>query len=285
MTSTFTRRAVLIATAAAALPAIAGETDDRMAALEASTGGRIGVAGLNTGTGASIGYRAGERFALCSTFKLLAVSALLKHSEADAALLERRIRYDEQDLVNYSPVTGQHVGKGMTVATLCAAALAYSDNTAANLIIGLAGGPPAVTAFARAIGDETFRLDRVETDLNTAIPGDHRDTSTPAAMMADLRTLVLGEALAAPQRDQLATWMRGCQTGARRIRAAVPGDWVVADKTGSGDYGTANDIAVLWPPGRPPLVLTVYSTRERADAQPADNTVAEATRIAIAALV
>lgn len=284
MTSTFTRRTVLIAAAAASMPAVADETRDRMAALEASTGGRIGVCGVNTGTGASVGHRAGERFAFCSTFKLLAVSAILKRSEADAAVLERRIHYDEQDLVNYSPVTGQHVGKGMTVAALCTAALQDSDNTAANLIVGLIGGPQAVTGFARSIGDQAFRLDRVETDLNTAIPGDQRDTTTPAAMMADLRGLVLGDGLAAPQRDQLATWMRGCRTGAKRIRAAVPGDWVVADKTGSGDYGTANDIAVLWPPGKAAIVLTVYSTRETADAPFRDDTVAEAAKLAIEAL-
>lgn len=285
MRSAITRRIVLVAAAAASLPAIAGATSHRLAALEASTGGRIGVFGVNTGSGAAIGHRAHERFPFCSTFKLLAVSAILKRSEVEAALLERRVRYTGDDLVNNSPVTGQHTGDGMTVAALCAAALQYSDNTAANLIVGLLGGPGAVTAFARSVGDDRFRLDRLETALNTAIPGDHRDTSTPAAMTADLRGVALGDVLAVPQRDQLATWMRGCTTGAKRIRAAIPADWVVADKTGSGDYGTANDIAVLWPPGKPALVLSVYSTREQENAPFRDDTVAEAAKLAIEALI
>jgi beta-lactamase class A len=285
MSANFTRRTALVAAAAASVRAVAGETSDPVSALEASTGGRIGLCGLNTGTGASIGHRADERFAFCSTFKLLAVAAILKRSEVEATVLERRVHYTEEDLVNYSPVTGQHAGEGMTVAALCAGALQYSDNTAANLITGLLGGPDAVTAFARSIGDDRFRLDRLETALNTAIPGDLRDTATPAAMMADLSGLALGNLLAAPQRDQLVTWMRGSRTGAKRIRAAVPADWVVADKTGSGDYGTANDIAVLWPPGKAALVLTVYSTREKQDAALRDDTVAEAAKLAIRALI
>lgn len=290
MARLFTRRGLLLgatsATAASLGSRPAGaESADRFAALEASAGGRIGVAALNTGTGARINHRANERFAFCSTFKLVAASAILKKAAGEHGLLERRVVYAESDLAKYSPVTSQHVGEGMAVADICAAALQYSDNTAANLMIRLLGGPNAVTGFARSIGDETFRLDRMETELNTAVPGDPRDTTTPWAMMTDLQRAALGDLLGAPERDQLVTWMRGCTTGQKRIRAAVPTGWPVADKTGSGDYGTTNDIAVVWPPGQAPIVLVVYFTQKTADAPSRDEVVAEAAKVALSGVV
>ncbi len=283
--ATNSRRAVLLAAAACigGRRALADEPD-RLAALEAASGGRIGVAALDTATGATVSHRADERFPVCSTFKLLAASAILTRSASDTGLLERRIGYTRRDLAKYSPITTRHAGDGMTVAAICAAALQYSDNTAANLMLRLLGGPGAVTAFARSIGDERFRLDRWETALNDAVPGDPRDTSTPAAMMTDLRRAALGDLLGAPERNQLVAWMRGCATGGKRIRAAVPAGWLVADKTGSGDYGTANDIAVVWPPGKAPIVLAVYFTQEKKDASPRDDVVAAAARAACESL-
>ncbi len=50
----------------------------------------------------------------------------------------------------------------MSLAELSAAALQYSDNVAMNKLIAHVGGPASVTAFARQLGDETFRLDRTE---------------------------------------------------------------------------------------------------------------------------
>lgn len=287
ITPSHTRRTLLLgATSATAASACLGsrrasvEAPDRLAELETAIGGRIGVAGLNTGTGAMVSHRANERFPFCSTFKLLAVSAILARSATDRGLLDQQIGYTEHDLAKYSPITSQHAGEGMTVAAICAAALQYSDNTAANLMIRLLGGPDAVTSFARSIGDEMFRLDRWETALNEATPGDPRDTITPAAMMTDLRRATLGDLFGAPERDQLVAWMRGCTTGLKRIRAAVPAGWLVADKTGSGDYGTANDIAVIWPPGKAPIVLAVYSTQGSKDAPVRDDIVATAAKIA-----
>jgi beta-lactamase class A len=288
MTPSATRRTLLLAAASASaataslrIRRAAAQAPGRFAALEAEFGGRIGVSAVDTGTGARLNHRADERFPLCSTFKLLAVSAILTRSATDRGLLERTIGYTKQDLVPYSPITSQHAGAAMTVAAICAAALQYSDNTAANLMIRLLGGPGSVTAFARSIGDPQFRLDRWETALNDAVPGDPRDTSTPAAMMTDLRRAALGNLLGSPQRDQLVAWMRGCRTGLGRIRAAVPADWVVADKTGSGEYGTANDIAVAWPPGSAPVVLAVYSTQDKQDAPARDALVAAAAREAL----
>ncbi|RYY77709.1 MAG: class A beta-lactamase, partial [Comamonadaceae bacterium] len=183
------------------------------------------------------------------------------------------------DLVSYSPVTQKHAGDGMTVAGLCAAALQYSDNTAGNLLIRLLGGIDAVTAYARGIGDSAFRLDRWETELNTAIPGDPRDTTTPAAMATSVQRLALGDALGAPQRAQFVAWLRGNTTGATRIRAGVPADWELGDKTGTGDYGTTNDVAVLWPPGRPPLVMAIYFAQPASDAAARNDVLASAARI------
>lgn len=253
----------------------------QLAALEKSFGGRIGVFALDTANGARIEYRAQERFAFCSTFKLLLISDILKRSERDAGLLQRHISYSRKDLATYSPITEKHVGSGMTVAALCAAAIQYSDNTAANLLLKIVGGPAAVTAFARSIGDREFRLDRWETELNTAIPGDLRDTSTPEAMGRDLRRLVLGDALPPRDRERLRDWMYGTTTGAARIRAAVPADWKVGDKTGTGDYGTANDIAVVWPPHRAPIVIAVYTTQHAKAAKARNDVIASSARIVV----
>lgn len=258
-------------------------TRDRLRSLETTSGCRIGVAALHTGTGAQVAYRAQERFAFCSTFKVLSVSAILQRSAGEADLLQRPIAIAPADLVAYSPITAKHVGATLPMATLCIAALQYSDNTAANLIIRALGGPAAVTRFARSIGDTVFRLDRWETALNDAVPGDPRDTTTPGAMLRDLYRLALGDALGKPQQAMLINWMRGNAVGGNRIRAALPG-WQVADKTGSGDYGTTNDVGLAWQRGAPPVVLVVYVTQSTRKAPWRDDVVAAAARIAVAAL-
>jgi beta-lactamase class A len=268
MTDFTTRRALMLALASAPLARAADLLDQApttapvsrtglLARLEKESGGRLGVAAFNTADGRQLLHRADERFPLCSTFKMMLAAAVLAR---DPSLLEKRIRYEKSDLVPHSPVTGKHVAEGMTVEALCEATLQYSDNTAANLLMKQIGGPAAVTAYARSIGDSEFRLDRWETELNSAIPGDVRDTTTPQAMAKSLQKLVMGEALPLHCRRQLKDWMIGNTTGATRIRAGVPAGWIVADKTGAGDYGTVNDIAVIWPPGRPPMLLAVYVT-------------------------
>ncbi|GAB6044072.1 class A beta-lactamase [Endothiovibrio diazotrophicus] len=256
-------------------------TEERLAVLEQAFGGRLGVFALDTADGGVIAHRGDERFPLCSTFKVILAGAVLARAAHVDGLLQRRIDFSREDLVHYSPLTERHLADGMSVSDLCAAALQYSDNTAANLLMKLLGGPAAVTAYAASIGNDRFRLDRWETELNSCLPGDPRDTATPETMARSLRSLVLGEALPAAGRQQLGTWLRGNTTGAKRIRAALPPSWAVGDKTGSGAYGTANDIAVLWPPGRPPLLLAVYSTQERADAKWNDGLIATAARIAM----
>ncbi|GLU33685.1 beta-lactamase [Trinickia caryophylli] len=273
-------------TGAGTAQARAGAADaaQALAALERISGGRLGLCAIDTARGATLGYRASERFPFCSTFKLMLAATVLARSVEEPALLEHRIRYARTDLVNYSPETGKHVDDGMTVSELCRVTVQWSDNTAANLLIDLLGGSQAVTAYARGIGDREFRLDRRETTLNTAIPGDLRDTTTPAAMAQSTRSLVLGSALPAPQQARLRDWLLGCKTGDRRIRAAVPAGWQVGDKTGTGDYGTANDVGVLWPPAEKPLVLAIYHTHTDSAAKARDDVIASAARIAIEAL-
>ena len=252
--------------------------------IEKSLDGRLGVSALDIGSGRRIAYRADERFPMCSTFKAVLAGAILERSTRDESLLARRIPYAASDLVSYSPITGPQAGKGMLVAELCDAAVRYSDNTAANLLLALLGGPAGLTAHARAAGDETFRLDRWETELNTALPGDPRDTTTPDAMTGHLSRLALGALLPAPQRSMLQHWLRTNTTGDTRIRAGVPAGWTVGDKTGTGSYGTANDVAVLWPPQRPPIVLTIFTTRRDKDAEPRNDILAAATKVALAML-
>ncbi len=249
--------------------------------LERTFGGRLGVFALHTANNAQLSYRADERFPVCSTFKVLAASAILSKSGSTAEFMQQRIQYLKSDLVDYSPITEKHVADGMTVAELCAAAIQYSDNTAANLLIKMLGGPEAVTAFARSIGDITFRLDRWETALNTAIPDDPRDTSTPEAMGRSLQRLVLGDALAPHHRKQLREWLYGNTTGAARIKAGIPADWKIGDKTGSGHYGTANDIAVLWPPQRKPIVVAIYTTQHQQDSKARNDVIASATHVVV----
>lgn len=280
----FATLTVLLTTANTTLHAQNNEAtpvEKKLAQLEAASGGRIGLSALDTGTGKYVRYRADERFPFCSTFKAILASAVLKQSMTDDRLMDRHISYKKEDLVSWSPVTEKYVAGGMSVSELCAATLQTSDNTAANLLLELMGGPEAVTAFARSIGDDAFTLNRWETELNSAIPGDIRDTTTPAAMEKSLGLLVLGDVLGPPQREQLQLWLQGNTTGAASIRAGVPQGWVVGDKTGSGSYGTTNDIAVLWPPNGAPVVLAIYFTQNEKDASARKDVLAEVTRLVV----
>ncbi|WP_060483166.1 class A beta-lactamase [Pseudomonas sp. NBRC 111119] len=249
--------------AAAAWPTWAAtDIDSDLSTVEHSFKVTLGVWAIDTASGKTVAYRAEDRFAFCSTFKVILAAAILAKSAEDQALLDRRITYAPDQLVTYSPITEQHVQAGMTVRELCAAALQYSDNTAGNLLLELVGGPPGLTAYARTLGDPAFRSDRNEPSLNTALPGDPRDTTTPLAMGVTLQKLLLGSGLAEGARQQLQGWLKGNTTGDKRIRAGVPQGWLVGDKTGSGDYGVANDVAVIWPPGKAPWIVVVFSRAE-----------------------
>lgn len=274
----------------------AGTSDSASTALadiERRSGGRLGVAAVNTGTGRSMHYRDRERFAMCSTFKLLAAAAVLSRVDRGLERLDRRIAYTNADLLDYAPITRKNVESGgMTLDALCAAAIEYSDNTAANLLLKTLGGPGAVTRYARSLGDGVTRLDRSEPALNSAIPGDPRDTTTPGAMVDDMRRILLGTALDASSRQRLTVWLVRSRTGATCLRAGFPASWTVGDKTGSGgavnaagDSSTRNDVAIAWRPRAAPLVAAVYLTGSPLPAAQRDAILAAAAGRVIASAV
>ncbi len=260
----------------------ADEIQTGIADLEKDHGGRLGVCALDVATGRRIGHRADERFAMCSTFKVLAAALVLTRVDRAEESLDRRIVYPKDRVVAYSPETENHAGEGgMTLGEICKAALTLSDNTAGNLMLESFGGPAPLTQFARSLGDGVTRLDRIETGLNEATPGDPRDTTTPVAMLDNLRRIVLGDALSARSRDQMTNWMLANKTGDRRLRAGIPGNWRVADKTGGGGHAQTNDIAVIWPPGRGPILVTVYFAESPAADDVRNTVLAEVGRLAV----
>ena len=260
------------------------EAAGRLLQIEALVGGRLGVAAWQAGSNRKIEHRAGERFAMCSTFKMLLVAGVLRRVDRGEEKLDRRISYAASDLLEYAPITTKQLPEGaMTVEALCAAAMEYSDNAAANLLLATLGGPAGFTAFARSLGDESTRLDRNEPSLNAAVPGDPRDTTTPTAMLGSLRALLLGEALTADSRRRLDEWMTRNTTGAALIRAGVPAGWTVGDKTGRGANATINDIAILRPPAGGPILLCIYSTESKAPVKDRETAIADVARVVAAA--
>ncbi len=232
---------------------------DALAAIEAEIGGRVGVAAWDTGTGAWVKRRADEHFAMCSSFKLFLAATVLDRIDQGALTTERKVPFSEADLLPHSPVTSAHVGKdGMSVSDLCVAVIEESDNGAANLLLRLVGGPAAVTRHLRQLGDPTTRFDRIEPTLNTNLPGDVRDTSSPMAYARTMRRVLLGDGLSAASQRQLEAWMVDCRTGLDRLRAGLPPDWRAGDKTGTGDNGAVNDVAIIRPPGRPPILVAAF---------------------------
>ena len=273
------------ASLAAASARLSSGISRSMAALEARSGGRLGVAVLDTRTGAAFGHRADERFALCSTFKALVAGLALARVDRGKERLDRRVRYGKEVLVAHSPATEKHLGDGMTVGALCEATVTLSDNAAANLLLDTFGGPPALNAFLRTLGDKVTRLDRREPELNVVRPGEVHDTTSPRAMLGSLRALTLGTTLSPGSRQQMVDWLVANQTGDKRLRAGLPAGWKVGDKTGSwGDDkgGATNDIAVIWPPGRPPLLITAYLGGSTLPGDQRDAVLAEVARIVVA---
>ncbi|KQS96785.1 MULTISPECIES: class A beta-lactamase [unclassified Rhizobium] len=268
MLSEFNRRTFLIGSSLL-LPAMtfgAGSafaaTDDadvRLAALEKATGGRLGVSVIDVAMNISFGRRQDERFAMCSTFKMLAAACILARVDNGEERLDRKIAYSKADLVDYSPMTENHTEDGgMTVAELCEAAVTVSDNTAANLLLASMDGPEGLTRWLRGIDDQVTRLDRIEPELNEAKKDDPRDTTTPHAMLTTMGKLLLDDALSEKSRDQLTAWLVGNKTGDKRLRAGLPKGWTVGDKTGTSATGAIGDVAIVWPSPNRPILITAY---------------------------
>jgi len=260
-------------------PAQSQENDELIEAvkrIEEKLGARIGIAVYDEETGRNWQYHADDRFPITSTFKTLACATLLSRVDAEQEQLDRILTFEESTLVTYSPITKARVGtNGMSLSELCEATMFMSDNTAANLILDTIGGPAAITAFTRSIGDEVTRLDRREPDLNEAAPGDERDTTTPNAMAITLRTLVLGDALSEQSREQLAEWLKGNKVGDALFRIGVPSDWIVGDRTGAGGNGSRSIAAIMWPPKREPIIATVYIAETEASFDARNAAIAE----------
>jgi beta-lactamase class A len=266
--------------------AAAPRLDGPFRALEEEYGARLGVYARDLGTGRTVRHRAGERFPICSVFKGVAAAAVLR----DDGHLDELVRYTQEDVTGagHTPVTGrpENLAHGLTVAELCAAAVGQSDNAAANLLLRRLGGPTAVTRFCRSTGDPVTRLDRWEPELNSAEPWRRTDTTTPYAIGTTYGRLVAGRALAPRDRARLTGWLVANTTNTERFRAGLPADWILADKTGGGsDYGVANDVGVVRPPGRAPLVLAVLSTTHAAEGPSHNALVARAARLAAGHLV
>ncbi|WP_406156756.1 class A beta-lactamase [Streptomyces sp. NBC_01005] len=251
--------------------------------LERKYDARLGVYAIDTGTGREVTHNDGERFAHASTFKALAAGAVLRKYSLGG--MDEVIKYSKKDLVSDSPVSEKHVGTGMSLSALCDAAVRFSDNTAANLLLDRLGGPRGLDAVLAGIGDDVTRMEHREPELNRWSPGATSDTSTPRALAGDLRAFVLGDLLGNGERAQLTKWLRTNTTGAELIRAGMPRGWVVGDKTGSGGtYGTRNDIAVVWRPDGAPVVVAILSNRFQEDAEYDNALIAEAASVVAEAL-
>lgn len=254
----------------------------KLAELERRHGGRLGVAILDTGNQRLITRRGTERFALCSTFKCLAAAFVLARVDRQQEDLSRLITYGKEQVLPYSPTTEQHTGEGgLSVGSICEAAVTLSDNTAANLLLDSFGGPAALTGWLRTIGDPDTRLDRREPELNENRAGDPQDTTTPVAMLQTLRALLLGDVLAPASRDQLTAWLVNNTTGDEKLRAGLPKGWRVGDKTGGNGRNASNDVAVIWPPERAPLIVTVYDDYSRASGEQLNALMADIGRLLV----
>ncbi len=273
--------ALLVIACALAVSSIAVEVDfeNRIAQIETETGSRIGIVAIDSATKRRLDHRLNERFLMCSTFKLLAAAAVLQRVDRDEEKLDRFVRYTQADILEYAPVTKQHAAEGgMLLGALCEAAIEQSDNTAGNLLLQSIGGPAGLTRFARSIGDNTTRLDRIEPDLNISKDGDQRDTTSPAAMCNDLVRILTTGFLSEKSRDLLQDWLLKNETGATLIRAGVPKDWRVGDKTGRSRQGATNDVAVLYPPNGARIFVAVYVTAPSLSDEKSSEIVANLTR-------
>lgn len=257
-------------------------TDEKFSQLENEFDAQIGVYAIDTGSNETIEYKQEERFAFASTYKALAAAILLQQNSMEE--LNEVITYTEEDLVTYSPITEKHVDTGMTLLEISEAAVRFSDNTAGNLLFEAVGGPKGFEKALREIGDNVTQADRFEPDLNNFTPEDTRDTSTPKALATSLQAFAVSDLLSDDKRELFTDWLKGNATGDALIRAGAPEGWEVGDKSGAGAYGTRNDIAVVWPPDREPIVIAILSRHDTADAEYDDTLISKAAEVALNAL-
>lgn len=248
--------------------------------LESKNGGRIGVSALNTENNKRLNYRENERFAMCSTFKLFLVASVLDRIDTGNESLERLVGYDASDILEYAPITKAHLKNGkMSIADLSAATIQYSDNTAANLLFKIIGGPDGLTKYIRFLGDKVTRIDRIEPYLNTNIPQDKRDTTTPSSVVDNMNKLLVEDALSPKSKKQLIKWLLGNTTGDTKLKAGINSKWKVGDKTGAGENGASSDVAIVWPTDSKPFLIAVYYTGSSITTEEKNAVIAEVGRI------
>ena len=255
-----------------------------VAAAEAATGGRLGLAVIDTGTGRTFSHRGTALFPMASTFKMQLAAAMLMRADARQEQLDRALSIKPGDIVGHSPFTKTRVGSSATIAELAKATVTTSDNGAANLLLATMGGPEGFTRWVRSIGDRVTRLDRYEVMMSEGLPGDPRDTTSPDAVAAIWQRLLLGNALLPASRATLTDWLIANTTGDARLRAGLPKGWRVGDKTGTGGDNSVNDIAIVWPPGRPPVIIAAFLNGGRASAAVHEAVLADLARAVATAL-
>ncbi len=270
---------MLIGLAALLMSFSAKAQENPFAKIEAQTGGRVGVFAFDTGTGKEVSHRPNDKFMMCSTFKFLLCAHVLHLVDTKKETLDRRVFFSKKDLLKHSPITSQHVESGMTIGELCAATVQHSDNAAANVLLKIQGGPKALTAYLRSVGDQTTRLDRFEPELNQPAPGKDFDTSTPAAMAKTLETLLVKKTLSEASRKQLVDWLLGNTTGDKRLRAGIPANWKMGEKTGTG-Y-SVNDVGIMYPPTGAPIVVAVFITESKKPGSEIDSAIAASAKIVV----
>jgi beta-lactamase class A len=275
-----TRRAFLLGSAALVTGCAHQRKADAIAAIEDQLGGRIGFSALDTASGRRIKWRADERFAMCSTFKVALAAAVLARIDQGSLQPEHMLRFDPAKLLGASRATEKHPDGRISVIEACEGAVSVSDNTAANALLELIGGPPVVTGYFRSLGDKVSRLDRIEMELNSNMEGDVRDTTSPNAMLHNLGAIVLGDTLQQASSNLLTEWMLHEQNGTGRTRAGLPTDWRVANKPGTSANGAVNDIAVAWPPDRKPMVMAIYTNAPNAKTAASEGAIAELAALA-----
>ena len=255
---------------------------DSFEELESRFDATLGVYAVDTATGEEVTWREDERFAYTSTIKAIAAGAVL--DDVGVAGLETEIPVEEEDIVPHSPVTENHVGQTMTLGEIAEAAVTVSDNAAANFLFDALGGPGQLDAALEDLGDDVTEVVRREPDLNEATPGDDRDTTTARAITGDLREYLFGTVLDDEEKSQLGEWLIDSETGGTLIRANLPSDWTIGDKSGNGGYASRGNVAAIWPTDGDPIVIAVLSSRDEADAEPDDQLIAEAAEVAISQL-
>ena len=241
--------------------------------LEIAAKANIGVYAVDTDSGKIINYNPSKRFAYCSTHKVFTVAEILHRYSPEQ--LQEVIHYKEDDILSYAPVTKEHVDTGMTLFDICEAAVRLSDNTAANLIIAKLGGIKNFKLALRELGDDITNPVRLEPEMNEFIPGDDSDTSTPKQMALNLQKYILGDVLNEEQKQILINWMTDNTITDNLIKASVPDNCKVIDKSGSGTYGTRNDIAIIYPESGKPIIMAIMTNRKMKYAIPDDKLIAD----------